>query len=63
MDSPHKISVTLSSVMKEAIATLSSHRIEQARLEAELLLAHVLDMRKEDIIVRPDQELTIPLGT
>jgi release factor glutamine methyltransferase len=60
MDSPHKISVTLSSVMKEAIATLSSVRIEQARLEAELLLAHVLDMRKEDIIIRPDQELTGP---
>ncbi len=60
MNSPHKISVTLSSVMKEAITTLSSHRIEQARLEVELLLAHVLDMRKEDLIVRPDQELTGP---
>jgi release factor glutamine methyltransferase len=60
MDSPHKISVTLRSVLKEAIGTLSSNRIEQARLEAELLLAHVLELRKEDIIVYPDRELTDP---
>lgn len=57
MDSPHKISVTLKSVLKEAIDMLSLNGIEQARLEAELLLAHVLDMRKEDLIIRPDQEL------
>ena len=46
--------------MKEAADTLSSNRIEQARLEAELLLAHVLELRKEDLIIHPDQELTGP---
>ncbi len=60
IDSPHKISVTLRSVLKEATDTLSSNHIEQARLEAELLLAHVLELRKEDIIIHPDQELTGP---
>jgi release factor glutamine methyltransferase len=60
MDSPHKISVTLKSVLKEAADTLSSIRIEQPRLEAELLLAHVLKLRKEDLIIHPDRELTGP---
>jgi release factor glutamine methyltransferase len=58
MDSPHKISVTLRSVLKEAIDTLSSNHIERARLEAEIFLAHVLELRKEDIITYPDRELT-----
>lgn len=58
MNSPHNISVTLRSVLKEAIDTLSSNHIEQPRLDAELLLAHVLELRKEDLIIRPDQELT-----
>lgn len=60
MDSPHKISTTLRSVLKDAVNTLSSNHIEQARLEAELLLAHVLELRKEDLIIHPDQELTGP---
>ena len=60
MNSPHKISVTLKSALKEATNTLSSNRIEQARLEAELLLAHVLELRKEDLIIHPDRELTDP---
>ncbi len=60
MDSPQKISVTFSSVLKEAADTLSSNHIEQARLEAELLLAHVLGLRKEDLIIHPDRELTDP---
>ena len=58
MDSPHKTSATLKDVLKEAIEKLSSNRIEQARLEAELLLAHVLDVRKEDLVIYPDRELT-----
>jgi len=58
MDSPQKISVPLRSVLREAAETLSSNHIEQARLEAGLLLAHVLEMRKEDLIIHPDQELT-----
>lgn len=58
MDSPHKISVMLSDLLREAIDILSSHRIEQARLEAEILLAHVLGLRKEDLIVRRELELT-----
>ena len=37
---------------------LSSMDIDQPRLEAELLLAHVLGLRKEDLIVHPDRELT-----
>ena len=60
MDSPHKISVTLRSVLKQAADMLSSNRIERARLEAELLLAHILELRKEDLIIRPNQELTDP---
>jgi len=39
---------------------LSSKRIERARLEAELLLAHILELRKEDLIIHPNQELTDP---
>jgi len=62
MDSPHKTSVTLNSVLKEAVDTLSLNHIEQARLEAKLLLAHVLKLRKEDIIIRSDQELKHPQG-
>lgn len=58
MDSSQKISVTLRSVLREAVETLSSNHIEQARLEAELLLAHALELRKEDIIIHPDRELT-----
>jgi len=60
MDSPHKISVTLKSVLKEAADTLSSNGIERARLEVELLLAHVLELRKEELIIHPDRELTGP---
>jgi release factor glutamine methyltransferase len=60
MDSPHKISVNFRSVLKEAADTLSLNHIEQARLEAKLLLAHILKLRKEDIILHPDQELTHP---
>ncbi|MDH3257405.1 MAG: hypothetical protein OEM27_07290, partial [Nitrospinota bacterium] len=60
MDSPHKISLTLKSVLKEAADTLSSNGIERARLEVELLLAHVLELRKEELIIHPDRELTGP---
>ncbi len=60
MDSPQKISVTLRSVLKQAADMLSSNRIERARLEAELLLAHILELRKEDLIIHPNQELTDP---
>jgi release factor glutamine methyltransferase len=60
MGSPQKISVTIRSMLREAVETLSSNHIEQARLEAELLLAHVLGLRKEDLIISPDQELTDP---
>jgi release factor glutamine methyltransferase len=58
MNSPHKISVTLRSVLKEGIDTLSSRHIAKAQLEAVVLLAHVLGMRKEDLIARPDQAMT-----
>ena len=60
MNSPHKISVTPRSVLREAAETLSSNHIEQARLESGILLAHVLGLRKEDIIIYSDQELTDP---
>ncbi len=60
MDSPHKISVTLRSVLREAAETLSSNHIEQTRLESGILLAHVLGLRKEDIIIYSEQELTDP---
>ena len=58
MDSSHNISTTLGSLLKEAADTLSSNRIEQARLEAEVILAHVLGVRKEYLITHPDHELT-----
>jgi release factor glutamine methyltransferase len=60
MDSSHKTSLTFRSVLKEAADTLSSNHIEQARLEAEVLLAHVLRLKKEALIVYPDRELTDP---
>jgi len=44
--------------MDVAIDMLSSHGIEQARLEAGILLSHVLGLRKEDLIIYPDKELT-----
>jgi release factor glutamine methyltransferase len=58
MDSPQKVSATRRSTLKEAAEILSSNQIRQARLEAEVLLAHVLELRKEDIIIYPDRELT-----
>jgi len=58
MDSPQKISVPIKSVLREAAETLSANHIGQAKLEAELLLVHVLERRKEDLIIHPDQELT-----
>ena len=60
MNSPHKISPTAQALLKEGVDTLSANGIESARLEAELLLAHVLDVRKEDIILHPDRGLTDP---
>ncbi len=58
MVSPYKISVTVRNTLQEARNTLSSNLIEQARLEAELLLAHVLDVKKEDLVIHPNRELT-----
>jgi len=58
MSSPHKNSLALRSGLKQAADTLSSNHIERARLEAELLLAHILKLRKEDLIIHPDRELT-----
>ena len=58
MVSPHKISMTVRNALQEARDTLSSNCIDQARLEAELLLAHVLDVKKEDIVIHPNRELT-----
>ena len=58
MDSPPKNSVTLRSVLREAVDLLSSDHIEHARLETELLMAYVLELRKEDIIIYPNRELT-----
>lgn len=57
MDSLQKISATFRSVLRKAVEALSSNHIEQARLEAELLLAHVLELRREDLIIYPDREL------
>ncbi len=62
MDSPHNISTTLKSALHEAAGTLSASGIEQPRLEAELLLAHVLDASKEDLILHPARELTDSQG-
>lgn len=57
MDS-HSISPTQKNALREAAMTLSASGIEQPRLEAELLLAHVLDASKQDLILHPDRELT-----
>ena len=58
MDSSHSISPTQKNALHEAAVTLSASGIEQPRLEAELLLAHVLDASKEDLILHPGRELT-----
>ena len=60
MNAPHDITFTLHSVIQEAIETLQARGIEQARLEAELLMAHVLDTRREHVIVRRNHEVTNP---
>ncbi len=58
MDSPHKTSTTLQSGLREARALLSAQGIESTGLEAELLLRHVLEVRKEDLILHAHEELT-----
>jgi release factor glutamine methyltransferase len=58
MDSPQKTVATLRNVLKEAVDTLSSSQIERARLEAEVLLAHVLEQGKEYLLIHPDRQLT-----
>lgn len=58
MDSPQKTATTLRSVLKEAVDTLSSSQIERARLEAEVLLAYILEQSKEYLLIHPSQELT-----
>lgn len=58
IDSPQKFSVILRSVLKEAVDTLSLNHIERPRLEAEVLLAHVLEQSKEYLLINPDHELS-----
>jgi release factor glutamine methyltransferase len=58
MDSPHKTSTTIQSGLREARALLSAQGIESSGLEAELLLRHVLEVRKEDLILHAHEELT-----
>ncbi|MDH5762654.1 MAG: peptide chain release factor N(5)-glutamine methyltransferase [Nitrospinota bacterium] len=58
MDSVKKTTHSVQTILKGTIAILSANGIEKARLEAELLLSHVLKVRKEDLIIYPGQELT-----
>ena len=58
MDAPHKTSTTIQSGLREARALLSAQGIESSQLEAELLLRHVLEVRKEDLILHSDEALT-----
>jgi len=58
MDSSHKTSTTIQSGLREARALLSAQGIESSGLEAELLLRHVLEVRKEDLILHAHEELT-----
>jgi release factor glutamine methyltransferase len=58
MFSPQKFSVILRNVLKEAVDTLSLNHIERPRLEAEVLLAHVLEQSKEYLLINPDHELS-----
>jgi len=60
MNSHPKTLPTSQILMKEGFDKLSLSGIEHARLEAGLLLAHVLETRKEDIILHPHRELTDP---
>lgn len=59
-NSSHKILPTAQAALKEGAAKLSANGIDRVRLEAELLLAHVLSVRKEDLILHPDRGLTGP---
>ena len=58
MDSLHKTSTTIQSGLREARALLFAQGIESTGLEAELLLRHVLEVRKEDLILHAHEELT-----
>ena len=58
MKTSHETSITIRRVAQKAVGMLAIQGMEQARLEAEVLLAHVLEMRREELIVRPNQELT-----
>ena len=60
INSPHKISPTAQASLKEGADKLSANGIDRVRLEAKLLLAHALGVRKEDLILHPDQGLTGP---
>lgn len=44
--------------LKGAVQTLTNEGVESPRLDAELLLAHILDVNRAVILARPDRRLT-----
>ncbi|NIP99175.1 MAG: peptide chain release factor N(5)-glutamine methyltransferase [Nitrospinaceae bacterium] len=58
MTSTEKISPTAQSLLQEAQNFLASRGIEHARMEAEILLAHVLDVRREDFLLKDERTVT-----
>ena len=60
IDSSHKISRTVQSARQEAAEALAGGGVGHPRLEAEILIKHILNVRKEELILHPQRELTEP---
>ena len=45
-------------ILSKGIKTLNEHKIEEASLESRILLADILDCKKEDLIIKYDQEIS-----
>ncbi len=51
-------SMKIQEILSKGIKTLNEHKIEEASLESRILLADILDCKKEDLIIKYDQEIS-----
>jgi release factor glutamine methyltransferase len=50
--------IHLQAALRQAIQTLQNAEVDEARLDAELLLAHTLDLNRAAVLAQPDRPLT-----
>jgi len=50
--------VRLQAALQQAVQSLQNAEVDEARLDAELLLAHTLDLDRAAILAQPDRPLT-----